>query len=984
MANLSKPARYLVRGGRITRYRGIVGGCAPFAMAAVALGAGMAVPGFSPANAADECGIIADGETAHCDQSGNPYADGIAYSGSGITVDLDGTDVIVDTTPSGNIGVAVSVSGEDGARINASEQVSITTIANDAHGIYADSDGNNGNISVDTDAVINTAGVGAMGVRVFHAEQGDVSIQSAGSITTTGASSGAIRVDKDGGMGLVYVSSSSLISTLEDNSIGISANHNATGNIILRSSGNVSTMGNVAHGLGASHTGDGSININAQASITTSGDTASGIRAGHEGNGAILITNLANITTNGTNAHGISAVRSNDGELEINTFGDIDANGANSHGIRLTNSGNDLAKINVLSGTVTGGTGLSAGILLNSDGGTRVEIAAGATVDGTDGAAAIWSVGGPSVILSEGTLLHGIDTTDAGDNEDRLGFLTGSVSTGDMRTGAGDDQFFIVDDADITGVTLFDAGDGRDLMFLNGHTGDIFGSDINNFEAILLENSQITLADGLIDLNYLPDGGLVLQDNSLLDVGDGLLMSGNLAVDDTSRIKAFGGGSGDYTIVHSVYNHGIIDMQDGLAGDILSVGGNLIGGGLIKLDADYGNSQADTLVVLGDVTDGPMSLHFQNTTIGDVSLNDVLVAQIDGAVNPDGFVLSGPAIAGAYNFDLNQVGQDWFLQVAGFAPTAPLYEGYPQTLLAMNNLPTMVQRRGNTTPTGNLNNSNGLRGNAIITRIETSHTKFAPSSSTTGSDFDQNQWKLHAGLEGQLTENQYGRMLAGVTAIVGHGSSTIHSSSGNGEISTTTYGVAATATWFGQNGFYLDGQARLNWYSSDLSGTSIGTFVKNNDAFGYAISLEAGKRFAVSKYWTLTPQAQLIYSSVDFDSFTDVYGSTVTLDNGDSLRGRLGLSASRDLDVDGSGNSRNIYAIANLLYAFQQGTQVDVSGAKLISDAEKWGGEIGFGGAHAWAGGKYSLHGEITGRTSLSDFGSAYQIGGTAGFKVKF
>ena len=42
-----------------------------------------------------------------------------------------------------------------------------------------------------------------------------------------------------------------------------------------------------------------------------------------------------------------------------------------------------------------------------------------------------------------------------------------------------------------------------------------------------------------------------------------------------------------------------------------------------------------------------------------------------------------------------------------------------------------------------------------------------------------------------------------------------------------------------------------------------------NKGFGYALGLEAGYRHALNDRWSLTPQAQLVYSRIDFDRFVD-------------------------------------------------------------------------------------------------------------------
>ncbi len=89
----------------------------------------------------------------------------------------------------------------------------------------------------------------------------------------------------------------------------------------------------------------------------------------------------------------------------------------------------------------------------------------------------------------------------------------------------------------------------------------------------------------------------------------------------------------------------------------------------------------------------------------------------------------------------------------------------------------------------------------------------------------------------------------------------------------------------------IKAQGQVTWYDSDLySDTLRQRLADGSDGFGYALSLEAGKRIALNENWILTPQAQLTWSTVDFDSFIDPYGARVSLDKGDSLKGRLGLA----------------------------------------------------------------------------------------------
>ncbi|WP_412766649.1 autotransporter outer membrane beta-barrel domain-containing protein, partial [Brucella intermedia] len=64
------------------------------------------------------------------------------------------------------------------------------------------------------------------------------------------------------------------------------------------------------------------------------------------------------------------------------------------------------------------------------------------------------------------------------------------------------------------------------------------------------------------------------------------------------------------------------------------------------------------------------------------------------------------------------------------------------------------------------------------------------------------------------------------------------------------WGLGATATWYGNSGFYVDAQAQANWYDSDLGVDAVNpTLANGNKGFGYALSLEAGQRIAIDQNW---------------------------------------------------------------------------------------------------------------------------------------
>ena len=76
---------------------------------------------------------------------------------------------------------------------------------------------------------------------------------------------------------------------------------------------------------------------------------------------------------------------------------------------------------------------------------------------------------------------------------------------------------------------------------------------------------------------------------------------------------------------------------------------------------------------------------------------------------------------------------------------------------------------------------------------------------------------------------------------------------------------------------------------------------------------------ALTERWSLMPQAQLIWSSVSFGRFRDVWDADVSLRNGDSLTGRLGLSADyrhSGQDARGRPTSTNVMSLRISIKSF--------------------------------------------------------------------
>ncbi|UED32535.1 autotransporter family protein [Rhizobium ruizarguesonis] len=495
--------------------------------------------------------------------------------------------------------------------------------------------------------------------------------------------------------------------------------------------------------------------------------------------------------------------------------------------------------------------------------------------------------------------------------------------------------------------------------------------------------------------------------------GGRLAINGSITSPVTTSGTGILGGIG--TIFGDVTNAGT--MAPGNSIGTLTVAGNYTGsGGTLEIETVLGGdaSPSDRLVVTGN-TAGTTNVAVINLGGGGAQTVEGIKIIDVGGISAGNFSLLGDyvfegdqaVVGGAYAYRLYQGGVstpadgDWYLRsteldAAGavigpiYAPGVPVYEAYAGVLQSLNQFGTLRQRTGGWMLDGDrsADQDGNTAATGIQTRIGGNRSHFEPESSTTGTDYEVNSWTLQAGVDGMLRESGAGALIGGISFHMNTASADISSRFGKGDIDTTGYGFDGTLTWYGKSGFYIDTQAAVTWYDSDLKSSTLQTSLADgNDGLGYGFSVEAGQNIALTSQWSLTPQAQLAYSSVRFDSFTDAFGADVSLDNGDSLTGRLGISADFDSDwKDASGKTSHstVYGIANLYYDFLDGSKTDISGTSVVNvNQALWGG-LGLGGSLSWADERYAAHGEAFASTSLKDFGDSNTIGTKIGFSVKW
>ncbi|WP_283194140.1 autotransporter outer membrane beta-barrel domain-containing protein [Rhizobium sp. AN80A] len=735
--------------------------------------------------------------------------------------------------------------------------------------------------------------------------------------------------------------------------------------------------GSITGGADGSATTSSGISFAGTGTFVNNGTVTGGedISAGVGGGSGIVAQRAMAITNNGLIQGGNSA--SSAGGIGVNLGG-------------FATAAVPASLIN--NGTIIGGTGASGG-------GTGVRLATGATylenngtIIGGTGSNGITFTIANTYIVNSGIIRGGAGATNA------IGIGSpGASLTLELREGS-----------DITGYVIGSAT-VSDRLRLGGSGTDSFDiSQVGNTLAYQYRNFDVfeKTGTGTWTLTGAATSATdwTVYDGTLLvgDAGTTASILGN--IDNRATL----GGSG--TIVGNVTNSGTVAPIG-----TLTISGDYIGGGgTVAIDAALAGdaSTTDRLVVTGD-TAGTGTVRVTNLggsgaqTVEGIKIIDV------GGISAGTFTLAGDyvyngeqaVVGGAYAYRLYQNGVstpvdgDWYLRSVLLDPalgtTTPLYqpgvaiyEAYPEMLQALNGLGTLKQRVGDrywrtaTDPVA----ASGPDG--VWFRTGGMHGGVDPGFSTSGGSYDYNLWKSEGGVDGELFQNDSGRLIGGVSAHLGTISGDISSIYGNGKVDTLGYGVGATLTWYGEDGFYADAQSQATFYDTDLKSDLLdGSLTDGNSGFGYALSIETGRRFATSGAWTITPQAQLVYSSVNFNDFRDRFGAAVSLDRGDSLNGRIGVALDHDASwqrADGKTANAKLYGSADLYYEFLDGSAVNVADLVFGSENDRLAAGITLGGEYSWNDGRTSVYGEVIARSSLENVGDSYTVGGTAGLRVKW
>ncbi|MXO64801.1 autotransporter outer membrane beta-barrel domain-containing protein [Altericroceibacterium endophyticum] len=950
-------------------------------------------------------------------------------------VDASGSNSGIDAlnygTGSNSVTATGTVTGNTNYGINArnfaNSSTDLTVFAADASGpnvgIFAY---NNGTGSTDVTATGTVTSTINSGINASNSSNATNLTVSA--VDVSGGTDGIRAINN--GSGSNSITATGTVTGTINYGINVFGNSTATNLTVSAANASGGTNGIVTY-----NSGTGSTRVTATG--TVAGTTSYGISAWNDSTATDLTVSAADVSGGYI---GIEAYNNGTGTTSVTTTGAVSAVNA---GI-LVYSQNDTFAVSVDSGSVAavggGNDAYARAIQTSGAKGGTIDIAAGAVVDGSASGIAIRDgdyatglgdvldgtdlTGGDVVVTTYGDVkgdailgkgndtfnlaggdfdgdIYGDDTlASVNDGNDTFNFTGGDWHSGFFGGNGSDTANISSPTYDGTAHVLdggddYGTGDGWiDTLTFAGVTSDANGTNILNWENIVINGGAITIVDGALETGSDAGTGLTVMNGGVLDGSDALALTGNLVIKSGGAFVGTGGGAGVYSISGDVSNQGTITTQDGVVGDVVSIGGNYSGGGTITVDANLdGAGSADQIVIAGNVTGPATTVNLNNVGSGIISPttgNGIFVVSAGGTSSAGSFVLNpSDAQVGAFDYSINQASDGKLYLSSTYQAGVPVMEAYGQALLGLNSLNSLRQRTGNRSWTPGLSKTIDDTSTAagVWGQFEGSLAEQNFATSVTGSAYDQDFWRLRTGVEAPLTLSDSGALFVGTQVNYGVARTNVTSVYGNGRIMTNVLGFGLGMTWYGNSGFYADIQGRYNHYSSDVR-NGLGRMANNVKSDGYAGGLELGYVLAQGNSWKITPQAQLTYGTVDYNSFSDGTSATAALADGsvNSWRGRGGLELSNDKNwtsESGKEMSRHFYGVLNLHYEFDGKSNAAVSNTPLYSRPEQLWGEVGAGFQHN-AVGSISVFGEAAYSVSFANGGDNNKLNGRIGLRANF
>lgn len=693
----------------------------------------------------------------------------------------------------------------------------------------------------------------------------------------------------------IYVGDELYIETTGFQGRGITANamKNSSlvkNNIIVGDKAHIVTRGNSAEGVRTSQ--DGSyVRLGDNTTIETYGTSSYGLYAGSLS--TIDVGKYTTITTDESRAYGMYA---SNGTVNLDEHASITTNGADGHGI-YSYGATGVANVGENASIVTQGNG-AHGVYAYSSGtvnlGNNINIAANsAEKSATKAPAGLYAISRGKINLAGNATVNM-----AGDNDSQSYAIL--AESGGMIDGSAGGQLNIKGDLLAAGA-------------------------IASTSTLPLQQSTITLN---MTNQSLWDGASYITDTAA--------GTGNISV---SMSDATWNMSNSSTLTNLTLNSGsTVNFQHAdpdswqtltIQEDFTGNGGKLVFNTVLNDD----DSDTDKLIVNGNTSGNALVAVTNIGGTGAETVEGIEIITVGGLSNGL-FEKDGRIVAGGYDYNVVQKGNNWYLTSLltpvdppppdpvdppppdpidppdpvspPLVPPAPPgehqyrpeYGSYMANNYAANTmfLTRLHDRLGETQYTDMLTGEKKVT--SLWLRNVGGHTRFKDASGQLSTQ--SNRYVVQLGGDiAQWSSDGLDRWHIG--AMAGYGNSRSRTESNlthyrsRGQV--TGYSVGLYGTWYAneanKTGTYVDTWALYSWFDNKVMGEKLAT--EKYKSSGITASIEAGYSFKVSEnernsYW-IQPKAQVIWMDVQADNHREANGTRVKDKTDGNLMTRLGVKA---------------------------------------------------------------------------------------------
>ena len=822
-----------------------------------------------------------------------------------------------------------------------------------------------------TDTTINSGGgmsVGGSANNTIIHDTGGMVVHFGGIATKTTIYSGGFQYVSGGGIATNTTLGSDGFQAVFSGGSATDTTINSGGSLLVHAGG---SAGNITQNSGSIiKAGTSSVlngnNTNGRFSIA--GGCASNMLLENGGALTVYSGHQASDTTVGSN--GTMKVRSGGDAIEMTiTSGgmlQVEAGGSaskvtqNSGGAVVTNTSA------VLSGTNDNGsfsiTGGSAVNMLLENGGYLTVFSgheASDTTVGSNGTLEVHSGGvlyGTTTLTDKGTLVGDVVT-----NEGNLYFLNNSAATfAGSLTG--------------TGTLTQEGGSTR-------------------FSGLLSQDGGIALqSGGAMTMDALQaKANVTTQSGTTLTLDNGTILTGNVAGDSTGAGDMTVKGAsvwhldGDSTVGALTLDNGTVDFRPSTTTRLTPVFravslalDTLSGNGTFRMNTDIASHTGDMLKVTGNAS-GNFVLDIKNTGQEPVSAGAPLqVVQTGGG--DAAFALNGGKVdAGTWEYGLSKENTNWYLKAGTPPPVTPPTNPDAGTPGAGNPEAGTSSSGRRTTKSADavlgMATAPAYVFNSELQNLRFRHGDFMQNTGSPGGVWGRytgSDNRISGGASSGYTLMQNG-FETGADKVFDLGDSTLavgaffsysdnnirHARGGKSKVDSTGGGLYAT--WFDNDGYYVDGVLKYNRFNNELrTWMSDGTAVKGDySQNGFGGSLEAGKTFSLNEKAWAQPYVRTTAFRADEKDISLNNGMKASIGATKSLQAEAGVNLGMTLDV--GGKEVKPYLSAAVSHEFSDNNKVRINDSyDFRNDISGTTGKYGLGvsaqltpNAGAWAEARY-------------------------------